>query len=370
MAATVNGDKIMESEIDAVFNAWKENNPHAQGMGAEQLDQMRKHFGPQILQMLVNAKLLDAEVAKAGLKITDEDLGKKLEGDVQRHLLMRGMSREELDEQVHSQTGRCLKEVLDTQLADPHFRQSVLQNMLIEQKFPDKVQVTDQEVEADYERDFEMMYQRPAQVRASHILVDTQKAKTDEEKAAAKKKIEEILVEVKQPGADFAALAKAHSDCPSSAKGGDLGFFPREGMMAEPFAAAAFGLEVGQISDVVETPFGYHIIKVMAKKPAMVTTLDQAREAIRQQIKERKAAELVEQFVSDLEKAAKIEYAEQSGLEPPSASQPVAPEQASNKPAESTTSPPAAATEPPPAAPSAAPSAAPTTQPADDTKQS
>ena len=78
-------------------------------------------------------------------------------------------------------------------------------------------------------------------------------------KDEAKKQIEQIKAQI-DGGADFAALAKQHSDCPSKAKGGDLGPFGR-GQMVGPFETAAFGMPVGATSGVVETDFGYHIIR-------------------------------------------------------------------------------------------------------------
>lgn len=99
-------------------------------------------------------------------------------------------------------------------------------------------------------------------VRASHILLmykGSMRSSASRSKAEAEQQIQQIAGKL-QAGEAFATLAKAHSDCPSSAKGGDLGKFGR-GQMVGPFEDAAFGLEVGQTSGVVETPFGYHIIQ-------------------------------------------------------------------------------------------------------------
>jgi parvulin-like peptidyl-prolyl isomerase len=100
------------------------------------------------------------------------------------------------------------------------------------------------------------------QVRASHILLmyqGSQRSSATRSKDDAKAHLEEIKQEIDQ-GGDFAALAKEHSDCPSGANGGDLQTFGR-GQMVKPFEDAAFALEVGQTSDIVETPFGFHLIQ-------------------------------------------------------------------------------------------------------------
>lgn len=104
------------------------------------------------------------------------------------------------------------------------------------------------------------------EVRASHILVKADLSATPEQDAAARKKIEAIRSQL-VGGTAFDAAAKAHSECPSKEVGGDLEYFPRKGVMAEPFAAAAFALQPGQISGIVKTEFGYHLIQVTDRKP-------------------------------------------------------------------------------------------------------
>ncbi|NUP09646.1 MAG: parvulin peptidyl-prolyl isomerase [Polyangiaceae bacterium] len=99
-------------------------------------------------------------------------------------------------------------------------------------------------------------------VRASHILLMYQgsaRSTASRSKAEAQQKIQEIAGQI-QTGQDFGELARAYSDCPSKAKGGDLGTFGR-GQMVGPFETAAFGLPVGGTSGVIETDFGYHIIR-------------------------------------------------------------------------------------------------------------
>lgn len=100
------------------------------------------------------------------------------------------------------------------------------------------------------------------QVSASHILLmyaGSERSSATRSKQEAQTQIQSLAQKLKA-GEDFAALARQHSDCPSGQSGGDLGTFGR-GQMVKPFEEAAFGLEVGATSDVVETPFGYHIIQ-------------------------------------------------------------------------------------------------------------
>ena len=105
----------------------------------------------------------------------------------------------------------------------------------------------------------------PDEVAASHILIsykgaDRADAKINRGKQAAKKEAERIRNLILNDGKDFADMAKQHSDGPSGPKGGDLGKFKFE-VMAKPFSEAAFALEVGEVSEVVETGFGFHVIK-------------------------------------------------------------------------------------------------------------
>jgi len=124
--------------------------------------------------------------------------------------------------------------------------------------------IPESEIKAEYEANRDTKYQD--QVRASHILIKVPQNAKKEEIAQLRKKAEHILEQAKKPGADFAALAKKYSEDPGSARnGGDLSYFPR-GRMVKEFENAAFSLKVGQISDLVRTQFGFHIIKVTGKR--------------------------------------------------------------------------------------------------------
>jgi peptidyl-prolyl cis-trans isomerase D len=138
-------------------------------------------------------------------------------------------------------------------------------------------------------------YQTPEQVRASHILLNT----AGKDEAAVRKQAEDILQQVKA-GADFAELAKKYSeDEGSKPNGGDLDYFSR-GRMVPEFEAAAFALEVGQVSDIVKSQFGFHIIKVVDKKPAVTRSLDEVRPQIEEQLKRQRADQQIATRATEL----------------------------------------------------------------------
>ena len=141
-----------------------------------------------------------------------------------------------------------------------------------------KIVVPPADIERAYNDNIEQ-YTTPEQVRASHILLKTE-GKDD---AAVKAKAEELLKQAKA-GADFAELAKKNSEDEASAKnGGDLDYFGR-GRMVPEFEQVAFALEPGQISDLVKTQYGYHIIKLVDKKPATTRPLDEVRQQLTDQL--------------------------------------------------------------------------------------
>ena len=161
------------------------------------------------------------------------------------------------------------------------------------QSLRERTQVSAEDVKRHYE-DNQQQYSTPEQVRASHILFKIE----GKDEAAVKAKAEEVLAKVKAPGVDFAKLANEYTEEEiGKTRGGDLDFFSR-GRMAKEFEDAAFALEVGQISGVVKSPFGFHIIKLTDKKPATSRSLDEVRSQIEDQIKwERAQAEA--QRISD-----------------------------------------------------------------------
>jgi peptidyl-prolyl cis-trans isomerase C len=176
---------------------------------------------------------------------------------------------------------------------------------VIQQEVVSKVVISDEESQTFYDGNMDRFIE-PEQVQASHILIMVNPDEaSQEEKDTARKKIEELLVQVKE-GADFAELAKEHSEGPSNERGGDLGFFAR-GQMVKPFEDAAFALVEGEISDVVETQYGYHIIKATGKKPQRQVPFDEVKDQIQQSLFQEKANTEVSNWIAALRESATIE---------------------------------------------------------------
>lgn len=176
---------------------------------------------------------------------------------------------------------------------------------LVESAIADKVAVKPETVTDFYQKNQDKFQQGP-RVRASHILIGIPQNADAATKQQAKAKAEALLKDLKS-GKDFAATAKANSQDPGSApSGGDLGYF-EQGQMVPPFEQAAFALKTGEMSEIVETQFGYHIIKLADKQDSRVVPLDEAKQQIEQYLTEQNRHAQTELFVNGLKAKAKIE---------------------------------------------------------------
>lgn len=154
-------------------------------------------------------------------------------------------------------------------------------------------------------------FQQPEQVRASHILVKVEKDDAEAVRAQKREKAAKILADLKK-GADFAEQAKLNSDDPSNKeRGGDLGFF-QHGQMVPEFESAAFALKVGAMSGVVETPFGFHIIKVTDRKTPQPVPFDQVKQNIEMYLSDKQKNDALSAYFDSLRNAAKVQFMDSS----------------------------------------------------------
>jgi peptidyl-prolyl cis-trans isomerase C len=297
----INGFNIVESDIEALVEPELEKiTAKAAKSSPEYLQQTEKHIRQWVLDKLISERLLAEQIEKEKIVVTEQELNSLIseQAAAQQQPLSLEEFKAKLEE--HGQSFETFK---------TETRKKMLYQKLLEPQLAGKLDVTEDEIKqyySDYKREFEI----PEQVRASHILItpDTSQPGTDpnEAKAIAKAKTEALLKQIRE-GADFAELAKANSACPSAEKGGDLNFFAR-GQMVPPFEKAAFELQPGQVSDVVETRFGYHIIKVTDRKEGSVVPFEQAKDYIIAKLIQEKQSEFVAEYIEKLKDKAHIVY--------------------------------------------------------------
>ena len=286
--ARVNGTVITRGEVNRTIKAILTQNRQSQELPPEAMKQAEE----ATLENLISAELL----YQAGSKLEVKDLDKQLEAKLSQSKA-RFPSTVEYEKALQT-VGLSEKELTE------FTRKDIIINNLVQKEIAPKITISDDEAKKFYDENIDR-FKQPESVKASHILVGVDPKATPEEKQKAKEKAEAILKKVKA-GEDFAALAKKESTCPSSAQGGDLGFFTK-GQMVAPFEKAAFALKPGEISDVVETQFGYHIIKVTEKKSGEAAKFDETKERIKEYLKGQKIQKAIAEYIATLRSNAKVE---------------------------------------------------------------
>jgi len=326
VVATVNGTDIMASQVQRRIDVrYKPTLARLAQQSPQLAAQQEKLLRQNIVNDLVTETLLEEQVKQAGVQVTEEELTAEMTKQLAAQ--QPPMTVEQYQKIVEAQGG-------DFQAMKGFLMQSMRYHKLLESKFASNLAVTDADAKKYYDENAKE-FQVPEQVRASHILISTKptdpNGDPNQAKVQAKQKAEELLKKAKD-GADFAALAKENSSCPSAAQGGDLGTFPR-GQMVKPFEDAAFAMKVGQISDLVETQFGYHIIKLTEHQDPNQVAFDKAKTGIVDQLTQRKRQEAITQYVQSLRQAAKISVTSTYTPEMPEPVQPkiVTPADANNK---------------------------------------
>jgi parvulin-like peptidyl-prolyl isomerase len=236
---------------------------------------------------LAERKLLLAAAAKAKTAVADEELDKALQSEYAQ------AGGEQAFLEALKQGGVSIDHVKAS------VKETLLINKLLQGIAEDGAKVSEESLRKAYEQ--ETVGDRTATVR--HILVATE-GKTEAEKAAAKTKIEGLLSEAKA-GADFAELAKKYSEDPGSKDNGGLyEDFPR-GQMVKPFEDAAFSVPVGEISGVIETSYGYHILKVIDRKKE-TRPFEAVRPELEAQLKRSQQGQAVQDYIQGLKDKAQL----------------------------------------------------------------
>lgn len=299
IVATVEGRDIPAK----VYRMYLKNGMDALGL-TDKTDEGRKKIDvlkEGIISELIDRHLIEAEARRRNLSISEDKFEKTYKARVAQ------MGGEELYRAYLAESG----------ITDEEFRQVVrgeIYGELLQQELGKEVSVTESEEQEFYNKEkinpkFENLFKEAERVRASHILVGARRSQIASEisskgnfdRAALDRLVSEemkkrralsaAILSKAKAGTDFSTLARASSDDPGSRdRGGDLGLFTRNTHTSK-FDEAAFALKPGEVSGIIETEYGYHIIKVAEHKPERIRSFDEVRASIEQQLRARKLAE-------------------------------------------------------------------------------
>lgn len=293
MVASVNDRTISAADVDRATQILLAQ--YGSQIPPESFAQARTVLRKQALENLVNQRILLSQAERKGIRPEPkrvEDRFNETSGRFSSPAEFQGA----LDSMGLSQ-GAFKEEI----------REDLMIEALLDAELKDVKKVTSEDVSAFY-RDHPESFRSPEQVRASHILLAVDAGAAEEERAQKRLALTGLKDEIDK-GADFARLAEERSDCPSKARGGDLGYFTR-GKMVKPFEDKAFEMKVGEVSGVVETPFGYHLIKVTDHQDPKQATLDDVKVQIEDLLNQEAKGKAVGEYIDRLRESVKIVYAE------------------------------------------------------------
>ena len=287
--AVVNGVVITQADFDREMSVVQHRlTSRGKPLSNPKLSEIRK----EVLENLIDRELLYQESQKEKIQVDEAAVNKQL-------VTLKKRFPNEAEFKTALSKANLTEGTVKSQL-----KREMATQQLIEKEFGQKITVSDKETKAYYHNHLDS-FKQPEQVHASHILIKVDPQADESQKAEARKKLEKVREELKK-GEDFATLAKEFSQGPSSAKGGDLGYFSR-GQMVKPFEDAAFALKPGEVSDIVETKFGYHLIKVTEKKPATTIAYADIKDRLQQYLKQEKVRKELSQYIEKLKEKAKVE---------------------------------------------------------------
>ncbi len=287
--AVVNGSVITRLDLDRrMADAQRRLSSTGQPLSRSQLAEIKK----QALENLIDRELLYQESQRQGIQVDEAVINKQIEA-----LKNRFPSEAELKKSL------ARMKLSETAIRLQFTQERAIQQ-LIDKEFGQKVGVGDKEVKAYYDQ-YPSFFKKPEQVQARHILIKVDPQADPAEKAEARKKLEKVQQKLRK-GEDFAELAQAFSQCPSSADGGNLGSFER-GQMVKPFEEAAFALKPGEVSDIVETRFGYHLIEVIDKQPETTIPYKDVKDRLGQYVRQEKIQKEVRLYAEKLKEKASVE---------------------------------------------------------------
>jgi parvulin-like peptidyl-prolyl isomerase len=289
--AVVNGVSLKERELERIVDELLPRAFFHQSVTPEKRAELRK----KALDELIRRELYYQEAVRIGIKVSKSELKDGLE-----NIKKRFKSKKEYQNAL-KQAG----------ITEDDLKKDIERNLLINKFYQQEVldisKVSDNELKEYYEKN-KKDFLRPEAAHIRHILIKVEPTSTDEEKAEKKKEAEDILKRARQ-GEDFAELAYQYSADDWRVKGGDLGLIHRGRLLPE-LEEVAFKLKPGEISDLIETTYGYHIIKMEEKLPPTQLGFDEIKDKLRKELEEKRKKEREENLLKTLKEKARIEVRE------------------------------------------------------------
>ncbi|TGU74086.1 peptidylprolyl isomerase [Geomonas terrae] len=284
----VNGSVITRGSVQRRLQLLLDRRGPVQPTGPEEIRLLRR----EALEQLIAAELLYQEARKSPVKNLDELVAQRIE-QYRNRLPSDDAFARSLDEAG-----------LSLPILQQEVRKELVVSDFVDTRFGQKVSVSEDEALSFYEENREK-FKTGSSVRASQILVAVKEPCGERDKKEAMEKAEQLLQRVRQ-GENFGIIAQLQSDCASKVRGGDLGFFSR-GDTNPRIEQVAFTLKPGEISNIVQTSYGYHILKLTEKRPPRLETYDEARGEIFQLLKREKTMKLAAEHVAQLRARARVE---------------------------------------------------------------
>lgn len=291
VAAVVNNDIVTFTEVEA--RAAPEL-AGLKGAPAEKRGELREQIMKRALDMLIGEKLMEAQIRELNIEVADSEIDLSVE-DVKKQNNISG----EQFEQLLAQEGYTMSTYRT------FMRKHLARMKLVNLKVRSKVKIADEDLKAEYAK-WSHDEQQDAEVHARHILVQVNPKATPEQVEAARVKAFALAAEARKPGVNFAELAKAKSEGPSAADGGDLGFF-RHGVMVAEFEKVAFTTPVGGVADPVRTKFGWHVIYVEERRALAAPPFEEVKEQLREKMLRGQLEKYTEQYMQELRQGALVE---------------------------------------------------------------
>lgn len=286
VVAKVNDTEITEGDIQKVLGVFTKQ--MGQRIPPDQLATALPRIRERIVEELVMRRIMLAEVAKQGISISDSEFAEikaEMVGELPPDVTLESYMEE-------------------TGTTEAEMREQMAVRKMIIARAESIAKPTDEEIQKFYDENKEGFAQGES-ATASHILIKVDPADDEAAKAAKRERLEGLRKQL-QEGADFAELAKANSDCPSASSGGDLGSFGK-GQMVPAFEDAAFTQPVGSVGEVVETQFGFHLIKVAERTEAKTLDFAEVKPRINDIIYSQKQQDAVKEYVDGLRKQANVQ---------------------------------------------------------------